>query len=119
MSRLRLIVFAGLASCVFLWGLQYKLSLYETGQSSHHVPMAKLLSRNELSDTTESSTLSLNESLFRSQGAAFPQGSLILLIVCLSGLPVSHSRVFDDDWNLRLTRALRESFLVRPPPALN
>ena len=38
----------GLAFCVFLWGLQYKLSLYDPPQAaSHNIPTAKLLSKNE------------------------------------------------------------------------
>ena len=41
-------VFLGLAISVFAWGLQYKLSLYDPPHStSHEIPEAKLLSRNE------------------------------------------------------------------------
>ena len=37
-----------LAACVFLWGLEYKLSLYFPPQATYHqVPIAKLLSKNE------------------------------------------------------------------------
>jgi hypothetical protein len=40
--------FLGLALCVFMWGLQYKLSLYDPPQSiSHKIPTAKLLSKDE------------------------------------------------------------------------
>ena len=45
----------GLAVCVFAWGLQYKLSLYDPPQAaSHRIPQAKLLSRNERSGIAES-----------------------------------------------------------------
>jgi hypothetical protein len=40
------------------------------------------------------------------------------LIVLVLGLLVSLSRMFDTLSAVRLTRALRESFLVRPPPSL-
>src|ERR1039458_5292856 len=48
------LAFLGLAFCVFAWGLQYKLSLYDPPQtSSHQIPKAKLLSRDEQSSTAE------------------------------------------------------------------
>ena len=37
-----------LGTCVFAWGLKYKLSLYDPPQSiSHHMPAAKLLAGKE------------------------------------------------------------------------
>jgi hypothetical protein len=46
------LAFLSLALCVFAWGLQYKLSLYDPPQAtSHQVPQAKLLSKNEWSPT--------------------------------------------------------------------
>ena len=46
--------FLGLAICVFAWGLQYKLSLYNPPQAaSHQIPTAKLLSRDEQSSTAK------------------------------------------------------------------
>ena len=48
-------VFLGLAVCVFAWGLQYKLSLYDPPRAaSHQIPEAKLLSRDEQSSAAES-----------------------------------------------------------------
>jgi nitrogen fixation-related uncharacterized protein len=42
------ILLAALGICVFLWGLGYKLSLYDLHEPSiHRIPEAKLLSRNE------------------------------------------------------------------------
>lgn len=50
--------FLGLALCVFTWGLEYKLSLYDPPQaSSHEIPSAKLLSKNEQSATAKSALL--------------------------------------------------------------
>ena len=48
-------VFLGLAIAVFVWGLQYKLSLYDPPHStSHQIPEAKLLSRDEQAPVVES-----------------------------------------------------------------
>ena len=49
-----MLAFLGLGFCVFAWGLQYKLSLYDPPQTaSHQIPRAKLLSRDEQSGTVE------------------------------------------------------------------
>ena len=49
------LAFIGLAVCIFMWGLQYKLSLYDPpNAASHRIPMAKLLSRNEQFSPAES-----------------------------------------------------------------
>src|ERR1022692_3356412 len=54
-SRIGALAFLGLAFCVFTWGLKYKLSLYDPPEAaSHHIPKAKLLSKNEQSSSTES-----------------------------------------------------------------
>jgi len=46
------LLFLGLAFCVFSWGLQYKLSLYDPPQAiSHEIPQAKLLSKDQQSPT--------------------------------------------------------------------
>lgn len=54
-GSLRLVfALAGLALLIFLWGLAYKLSLYEPAQTSmHHIPQAKLLSENERPDVAD------------------------------------------------------------------
>src|ERR1022692_1459259 len=55
LSRMGTPACIGLAFCLFTWGLQYKLSLYDPPEAaSHHVPTAKLLSKNEQSSSTES-----------------------------------------------------------------
>jgi hypothetical protein len=48
-SYSRVLLFLGLALCVFTWGLQYKLSLYDPPAAiTHQIPTAKLLSNEEL-----------------------------------------------------------------------
>ena len=57
LSKLTLLL-AGLAFCVFTWGLQYKLSLYDAPHSiSHQMPAAKLLSRDEQATVVENPLL--------------------------------------------------------------
>lgn len=52
------ILFAMLGTCVFLWGLGYKLSLYDVHQHSiHQIPVAKLISRDEDTGATERASL--------------------------------------------------------------
>ena len=49
-----------LGMCVFFWGLGYKLSLYDLHEASiHRIPDAKLLSRNEDPNATDSIRLCL------------------------------------------------------------
>jgi hypothetical protein len=111
---------AGLASCVFLWGLQYKLSLYESPQApSHHVPMAKLLSRNEESDNSESSTYTQSKPPSKALRAASCAVLFILLIACIFCLPALNHRERLENVLLQLRQALLESFFVRPPPVLS
>jgi len=53
-DRMGTLACVALAFCLFAWGLQYKLSLYDPLKAaSHHVPTAKLLSKNEQSNSTE------------------------------------------------------------------
>jgi len=50
----------GLALCVFTWGLEYKLSLYDPPHAnSHEIPSAKLLSKDEQSATAKSPLLEI------------------------------------------------------------
>ncbi len=112
-------MFIVLAACVFLWGLQYKLSLYEPAQSpSHNIPMAKLLSRNELSSTSENSsyTQAMSSAKILLPGTyVLPMILLVFCAICLSESGVSE---FVDGPSQQLKQALLESFFVRPPPVL-
>jgi hypothetical protein len=112
------ILFLGLAVCVFTWGLQYKLSLYDPPQAaSHQIPHAKLLSKNEQSGATEGQLASSTKSTPRVLGAASAAAFILLLLaLCTLNLRASGQREerANDSWHLR--RALLDIFAVRPPP---
>jgi hypothetical protein len=113
--------FLGLAFCVFTWGLQYKLSLYDPPQAaSHEIPKAKLLSRNEQRAATESPLLSKNST--SDKAARVLLFSLIfsfLLALNLQYRPLLVRKDQDqhEPWRLR-GRASLTAFFFRPPPAL-
>jgi len=108
-----------LALCVFLWGLQYKLSLYDPPQTdSHHVPMAKLLSKNEQSNTTDKSIDSQSTPTIKVLFAVFSVALSSLLIVCVFCPPGLNHRERVQNPSLPLQQALLESFFFRPPPIL-
>jgi len=117
---LGMIAYLGLAVCVFTWGLQYKLSLYDPPQvSPHQIPQAKLLSKNEQIGTTGSPLVvrtktstsvrytvpgTLSFILFLAIGILNPQGS------CQRDLRTDQVRHF--------RRGQFDIFFVRPPPIL-
>ena len=115
------VLFLGIGLCVFVWGLRYKLSLYDPPQSaSHCIPSAKLLSRDELPETLEPIALRLNV------GPAVVH--LVLASVLFRAVPVvvpAPSR-FGAAWRLALLpsrghileRTGLQSFFFRPPPAV-
>jgi hypothetical protein len=112
--------FLGLAFCVFAWGLQYKLSLYDPPQTaSHQIPKAKLLSRDEQSSTagrplvirTKTST----SVIYTAPTAVF---LILLLAVSLLNPPVSRRVEQLANKLLNLHRAISNTLFVRPPPAL-
>jgi len=112
-------MFAGLASCVFLWGLQYKLSLYDPPQaSSHQVPMAKLLSRDEQSSTSEESAYIQTQPTIKVLSGASSAALFGLLIVGTFCLPASSRRRRTENTSPQLQQVLAETHYVRPPPAL-
>jgi hypothetical protein len=118
-SRFWGILFAALALCVFIWGLQYKLSLYDPPQAaSHHVPMAKLLSKSEQSNTTEESIYAQSDPTIKSLYSVSNVALFSLLIVCVFCPPgLNHCERVQNP-SLPLQQALLESFFVRPPPVL-
>jgi len=118
-SHLGALAFICLASCVFIWGLQYKLSLYDPPESAtHHIPMAKLLSKNEQSNATESPqvvrTRTSTEIIYTASNFVF----FILLLTLsalnprLSGQRMSRASQFVH----RLRSPHLETYFVRPPP---
>jgi hypothetical protein len=115
------LAFLGLAACVFAWGLQYKLSLYDPPQAaSHQIPTAKLLTKNEQSSATES-PLSVRLRTFTGRNYPGSAAVLFVLFLAVSRLILSKSNQrehgADRLWHLR-RRAFRNSLFVRPPPAL-
>ncbi len=114
------LAFIGLASCVFMWGLQYKLSLYDPpGSASHHIPMAKLLSKDEQSNATQS------PQVVRSRTStkiiySVPTVPLFILLLTLSILnpPLLGQRASRARQFVHLRSPHLRTHFVRPPPVL-
>ena len=114
------LAFLGLAFCVFAWGLQYKLSLYDPPQTaSHQIPKAKLLSRDEQSSTTEH-PLVIRAKTFTSVIYTAPTAIflILLLAICLLNPPASIRVEKLANKLLHLHRATLNTLFVRPPPVL-
>ena len=110
-------VFIGLAVSVFTWGLQYKLSLYYPKHSAyHHIPEAKLLSRNEQSTATDGLMMSTKASTDIVHVGLFP---LTHLVWVLGLLPISGATQTGPEhtrpWLVSLSTCLN-AFFFRPPP---
>jgi hypothetical protein len=119
-SLFGILAFLGLAVCVFAWGLQYKLSLYDPPQAaSHQIPQAKLLSRNEQSGTSESPLVVRTKTTTR-VSYTVPTTVFFVPLLALSILNPQASgqreRRTSHSWHLR--RGLFDIFFVRPPPIL-
>ena len=114
------LVFMGLALCVFSWGLQYKLSLYDPPQSiSHKIPTAKLLSRDEQATSAETPLMSIAKPSAKIVQALILTGFLSLLLPLgpLATQTLGHrERESCQLWRLRSSASLN-AFFFRPPPA--
>lgn len=118
-SRARVLVFLGLAFCVFTWGLQYKLSLYDPPQSlPHQVPNAKLLTNEEQARMADVLRTMATEPTARIMIRGF--GVLLFLFICLSvgDLCASAEAALSSDETSHSGPAYFGSFFVRPPPLL-
>lgn len=114
-------LFLGLAFCVFSWGLQYKLSLYDPPHAvSREIPQAKLLSKDEQSLTTAnplaespSPSHEIVQTVFYSLFAAF-----FLVLTAPRGLALygKHSHSAQPVRPCRF--ASLNAFFFRPPPVL-
>jgi hypothetical protein len=110
-----------LAFCVFAWGLQYKLSLYDPPQSaSHKIPQAKLLSKNERTGFAESPIVvrtktSTTVSYTVQTAAVF---FFLLLTLNILNLQTSRQRTQRGSGVRRVQSGLFDVFFVRPPPIL-
>jgi hypothetical protein len=114
------LAFLGLACCVFGWGLQYKLSLYDPPQTaSHQIPKAKLLSRDEQSSTAEHPLVIRKNTSTRVIYTA-PTAVFLILLPAISVLNPPVSRRLEKRANrlFHLHRAVLNTLFVRPPPVL-
>jgi hypothetical protein len=115
-----MLLYLGLAVCVFTWGLQYKLSLYDPPQAfSHQFPQAKLLSRNEQTGTM-GSPLVVRTKTSSTADYTVPAAGFFVLLLALSVLNPQESgqRGQRTDRAGHIRRGLLNSFFVRPPPIL-
>ena len=114
------LAFLGLAFCVFAWGLQYKLSLYDPPRAaSHQIQKAKLLSRDEQSSTSGRPlvirTKTSTRVIYTAPTAIF---LILLLAVSLLNPPVSRRVERRANRLLQLHSAILNTLFVRPPPHL-
>lgn len=110
-----------LALCVFVWGLEYKLSLYDPPHSlARLVPIAKLLSKNEQPQIAASAlaVTAPGALVAPMPRTASPDRFLFSTLLIALVLPAVQT------WNRRVTAApirrvhRASSFFVRPPPFL-
>ena len=116
-SRARVLVFLGLAFCVFTWGLQYKLSLYDPPQAiSHRAPQAKLLANDEPSRMAAVLRAIATEPTVRI--TIHGDGILPFLLLCLSvaSLSLLAQEAPLTDASSHVRPALLSDLFVRPPP---
>ena len=118
-SRLSML-FVLLGVCVFVWGLGYKLSLYETQTSSiHRIPEAKLLTRtNEDRNLADGGWLSHPKSPSLEQVRVYTFILAITLLTTVGACASVERRhaYLPRLWHLRLG-AFQSEFFLRPPPA--
>jgi len=104
-----------LGTCVFFWGLAYKLSLYDTqGPTLHSIPEAKLLSRNEDPNATDSLRLCLAGTDASQVGLIFC--TLLLLLLGTARTIRSVSPGTAPDLPRPQFRFILSALFFRPPP---
>jgi hypothetical protein len=112
-----LFIYTALAICVFTWGLQYKLSLYDPPQAtSHQVPQAKLLSKNEQTGTAQIHSTILKKTI---ASAGFSGPATPFFIVAMAPIlfeKASEYRKQPADSVRGRQSGLSDIFFVRPPP---
>ena len=120
-NLLGIVASLGLASCVFTWGLEYKLSLYDPPQwPSHQIPQAKLLSRNEQSVTTAGPLVVRTKTSTRVSYTVSASAVFLVLLLApgVLNLQGAGQRFLCADPVRIFHRGLFELFLNRPPPFL-
>jgi hypothetical protein len=115
-------LFVVLGLCVFFWGLGYKLSLYDAHESTiHRIPEAKLMSRNEDPNATDSLRLCLARLVPLEQGSADIFAIFILFVGSLTrpSLALGWQKfALSKPWHPR-SAAILSAFFLRPPPVLS
>lgn len=120
-GRLWALLFPALALCVFLWGLEYKMSLYEPPHSvSHQIPEAKLLSKNERIGMSAAESAASATRLNGTASERLVTGPLLFFaIAILAAAAVDQGRLAPEHREIHLPRRLfHRRFFVRPPPTL-
>jgi hypothetical protein len=80
--------------------------------------MAKLLSKNEQSNTQEISKYTQSKRAIKALLTPYGLLLFILLVVCATRMQASCVLISVNDPAFELRQALREAFFVRPPPIL-
>jgi hypothetical protein len=115
-------VFFWLAISVFSWGLQYKLSLYDPPKSSsHQIPSAKLLSKDEQAARVGSPLISKAKLSLKTVPVVLSGVFLFFLLALNLPNSASPGRVKREScpvWRL-CHQAGMNAFFFRPPPVLS
>jgi hypothetical protein len=91
-----------LSFAVFVWGLQYKVSLYHSLAAQHSIPAAKLLSQRERPLTHKSAERLMEQVHLRLRSAVHPtvdHGALTMqmCVLCMTYVAVAFSRTDGPD----------------------
>jgi hypothetical protein len=107
-----------LALCVFTWGVQYKLSLYDPPQAvSHQMPQAKLLSREQRATSDENPLLMSSKATNRATRATLAgRFSFFLLAPSLLSTPALRRSQFEENRPWHPHRPTNLNTFLRPPP---
>jgi hypothetical protein len=106
-----------LGTCVFFWGFGYKLSLYETqGPTLHNIPEAKLLSKNEDPNATDSLRLCLASAVAAQSALIAISAAVIVFWSNSVNPPVSSFTARTPEPPSPRTRFILGAFSFRPPP---
>ena len=105
-----------LGVCVFLWGSAYKLSLYDMHRPTlHPIPEAKLLSKNEDPNATDSLRLSI-VSVVSDYGALFLIAASMVFWSIGSSWPADNKFLKRPDRSKFQLELIQSAFSFRPPP---
>lgn len=108
--------FAALAICIFLWGLQYKLSLYHSTQTAgHSIPSAKLLSKDEQPAIPADAFATQLEPVKITAGA-FNVSTILLIAFAVLYLASSIPLAAREERLPGLVDGMGTTLFVRPPP---